>query len=524
MTTTARTLARSTTTALALAATAALLSACSFSVGTSTDDAQPASDGGVDFTGLQSATIQLEALGTFVSPQEGGYEAAGRGSGFLISPDGYALTNNHVVTGAGTLKVWRGGDQSTELNARVVGSSECLDLAVVKLDGTDFPYVSFHDGPINTADEIYAAGFPLGDPTFTMTKGIVSKADTAGDTPWASLDHVIEHDAKIRSGNSGGPLVDPDGKLVGVNYAGSDMYDTNMAIHRDEVQNVVEDLKGGKNILSLGINGEALTDDEGTGLGVWVNSVASGSAADKAGVEPGDLLTSMEGVTLGTDGTLADYCSVLRTHGQDATLSVEVYRPATDSYLRGQFNGEAIEETTTVSSAVTPSTGGSSASQTSAGGFTTVEDNDGVVTVDVPAAWNQVDGNKFVDDRGNYFYGVEASSNLAQYQGGWGAVGTSVMASDTAVSNSSPEDLLNWATASLPQSGCVSTGREDYSDAVHTGRFEVWTGCGETAATYILVAAQADSGRYLTLVAVQANSDADLDAADRVMNSFTVSL
>ncbi|WP_072806885.1 S1C family serine protease [Rhodococcoides yunnanense] len=520
MTTTAR---RASAAALATIAGAALLSACSFSIGTGGDtDAE--SGGGVDFTGLQSATIQLEAFGTFVSPQEGGYEAAGRGSGFLISSDGYALTNNHVVTGAGTLKVWRGGDQSEQLNARVVGSSECLDLAVVKLDGSDFPYVSYHEGSIDTADEIYAAGFPLGDPTFTMTKGIVSKADTKGDTPWASLDHVIEHDAKIRGGNSGGPLVDPDGRLVGVNYAGNDKYDTNMAIHRDEVQKVVEDLKNGRNVLSLGINGEALTDDDGTGLGVWVNSVASGSAADKAGVEPGDLLTSMEGVTLGADGTMAEYCSVLRTHGQDATLSVEVYRPATDSYLRGQFNGDAIEETTTVSSRVSGSSNGGSVSQTSTGGFTTVEDNEGVVTVDVPAAWNQVDGTKFVDDRGNSFYGVEASSNLDQYQGGWGAVGTSVMASDTAVGNSSPEDLLNWATATLPQAGCVSTGREDYSDALHTGRFEVWTGCGETAATYIVVAAQADSGRYLTLVAVQANSDADLDAADRVMNSFTVTL
>jgi serine protease Do len=121
------------------------------------------------------------------------------------------LTNNHVVTGAGTLKVWRNGDQSKTLNARIVASSECLDLTVVKIDGNDLPYIGFREGLISTADEVYAAGFPLGDPTFTMTKGIVSKADTPADTPWASLDHVIEHDARIRSGNSGGPLVDPDG-------------------------------------------------------------------------------------------------------------------------------------------------------------------------------------------------------------------------------------------------------------------------------------------------------------------------
>ena len=137
---------------------------------------------------------------------------------------------------------------------------------------------------------------------------------------------MIEHDARIRGGNSGGPLVDPDGKLVGVNYAGDEQHDTNLAIHRDEVQKAAQELQSGKNILSLGINGEALVDESGAGLGIWVNSIASGSAADKAGVEPGDLLTSMEGVSLGSDGTLADYCSVLQTHGQESTLAVEAYR------------------------------------------------------------------------------------------------------------------------------------------------------------------------------------------------------
>ena len=248
-----------------------------------------------------------------------------------------------MVTGAGTLKVWRNGDQSKTLNARIVASSECLDLAVVKIDGNDLPYIGFRERSISTADEVYAAGFPLGDPTFTMTKGIVSKADTPADTPWASLDHVIEHDARIRGGNSGGPLVDPDGKLVGVNYAGDEQHDTNLAIHRDEVQKAAQELQSGKNILSLGINGEALVDESGAGLGIWVNSIASGSAADKAGVEPGDLLTSMEGVSLGSDGTLADYCSVLQTHGQESTLAVEAYRPSSDSYLRGQFNGDPFK-------------------------------------------------------------------------------------------------------------------------------------------------------------------------------------
>ena len=452
-----------------------------------------------------------------------GYEAAGRGSGFLISPDGYALTNNHVVTGAGTLKVWRNGDQSKTLNARIVASSECLDLAVVKIDGNDLPYIGFRERSISTADEVYAAGFPLGDPTFTMTKGIVSKADTPADTPWASLDHVIEHDARIRGGNSGGPLVDPDGKLVGVNYAGDEQHDTNLAIHRDEVQKAAQELQSGKNILSLGINGEALVDESGAGLGIWVNSIASGSAADKAGVEPGDLLTSMEGVSLGSDGTLADYCSVLQTHGQESTLAVEAYRPvpirtfvdsstATRSNPRRLSAPESAERRTQHN----PSD--------KCGGFTTVTDNSGTVSVDVPTAWSQLDGTEFVDDKNNRFYGLEVSSDIAQYKNGWGAVGASVLASEEAVTNSSPEELLNWAAQGLPEAGCTSRGRMDYQDALHTGLFEAWENCGPDKAKYIVVAAKADSGRYLALVAVQANSEADVAAADRVVNSFSVGL
>lgn len=509
--------------AVAAATALALLSSCSFSLGTG-GESQSSGSGGVGFRDLQSATIQIEALGTFVSPSEGGYEAAGRGSGFLISPDGYALTNNHVVTGAGTLKVWRNGDQSKTLNARIVASSECLDLAVVKIDGNDLPYIGFRERSISTADEVYAAGFPLGDPTFTMTKGIVSKADTPADTPWASLDHVIEHDARIRGGNSGGPLVDPDGKLVGVNYAGDEQHDTNLAIHRDEVQKAAQELQSGKNILSLGINGEALVDESGAGLGIWVNSIASGSAADKAGVEPGDLLTSMEGVSLGSDGTLADYCSVLQTHGQESTLAVEAYRSSSDSYLRGQFNGDPLKPTTTVSSGISGTSNPSTTQATSVGGFTTVTDNSGTVSVDVPTAWSQLDGTEFVDDKNNRFYGLEVSSDIAQYKNGWGAVGASVLASEEAVTNSSPEELLNWAAQGLPEAGCTSRGRMDYQDALHTGLFEAWENCGPDKAKYIVVAAKADSGRYLALVAVQANSEADVAAADRVVNSFSVGL
>src|SRR4030067_1505238 len=125
----------------------------------------------LNLTDLKKATIQIEAQGTFIDPQFG-YMAnqAGRGSGFIIDPSGIAVTNNHVVTGAALLKVWIGGDTNKVYNARILGVSECSDLALIDIDGDDFPYLDWHSGPVNVGLEVFAAGFPLGEPDRQSTR------------------------------------------------------------------------------------------------------------------------------------------------------------------------------------------------------------------------------------------------------------------------------------------------------------------------------------------------------------------
>ena len=185
-----------------------------------TQETMPETSGAVSsIQDVQGAVIQIEAQGTFVDPEFGEYSGAGRGSGFIIDPSGIAVTNNHVVTGAALLKVWIGGDTSKTYNARILGVSECSDLAVIDIEGDGFPYLDWYDQPIKVGLDVYTAGFPLGDPEYTLTKGIVSKESADGETNWASVDSVIMHDATINPGNSGGPLVDQDGKVVGINYA-----------------------------------------------------------------------------------------------------------------------------------------------------------------------------------------------------------------------------------------------------------------------------------------------------------------
>jgi len=206
---------------------------------------------------VRRATVQIEAQGSFVDSQLGQHlNVIGRGSGVIIDGSGLAVTNNHVVTGAAILRVFVGGE-SQPRNARVVGASECSDLAVIDIEGTGYPYLEWFDGQIYSGLDVFAAGFPLGDPEFTLTRGIVSKARTRGETNWASVDAVIEHDATINPGNSGGPLVTADGKVVGINYAGSRGTSQWFAISRDEALKVIDQLRSGQDINSIGVNGTA---------------------------------------------------------------------------------------------------------------------------------------------------------------------------------------------------------------------------------------------------------------------------
>ena len=161
------------------------------------------------YDAVQPAVVQIVAQGTFRDPEVGFADGSGMGSGFIISPDGLAVTNNHVVAGAATLEVYIGGELDESYNATILGVSECNDLALIDIDAPDdVPYLEWFDGDIGAGLDVYAAGYPLGDPEFTLTRGIIAKAEAGGDlTGTSSIDHTVEHDANIQPGNSGGPLV-----------------------------------------------------------------------------------------------------------------------------------------------------------------------------------------------------------------------------------------------------------------------------------------------------------------------------
>ncbi|OGO65356.1 MAG: peptidase S1 [Chloroflexi bacterium RBG_19FT_COMBO_55_16] len=481
----------------------------------------PASGAVASLDEAEKAVIQIESQGTFVNPDfTVSYNAAGRGSGFIIDQSGLAITNNHVVTGAALLKVWIGGDTDRTYNAKVLGVSECSDLAVIDIDGEGFPYLEWHAGPISVGTDVYAAGFPLGEPEYTLTRGIVSKEEAGGETSWASVDYVIEHDATLNPGNSGGPLLDKDGKVVGINYRGRE---TNQyfAIGRDLATRVVDELKGGKDLETFGVNGEAFA---GEGFsGIWVYGVESGSPADKTGLTGGDIITTLENLVLATDGTMADYCDILRSHNPGDTLNVEVLRYATQEVLTGQINGRKLETAVTFGNTLDPDVVGSVEDTGSYSGYVTVTDDYGAIQMDVPAEWTDINGAYWESDGETIGSGITAAANIQSWKDNWTESGVFFGASDDLAKLGGYVNLLDVERDIYRQS-CKLNGRYDYEDAFYRGKYDVFENCGNSGNVFVVLTAvpNDNSQAFLILVEMQLGKAADWDALDRILATFQV--
>lgn len=479
---------------------------------------------------VKTAVVQIVAQGTFRDPAEGfQYNTAGAGTGFIIDPEGIAVTNNHVVTGAAFLQVYVDGEDSPR-NARVLGVSECSDLAVIDIDGNGYPYLEWFDGSIDVGLDVYTAGFPLGDPEYTLTRGIISKARADGETSWASVDSVLEHDATINPGNSGGPLVTADGQVVGVNYAGASSVNQYFAIARDEAVSIIERLRNGENVTSIGINGTAVSSENLNGI--WVSSVQSGSPADGAGIRAGDIIISMEGLLLAQDGTMSDYCDILRSRNATDVMRIEVLRFDTEELLEGQLNGNPLELSFSfaqeIASEVSSDNSGSGTAVSY--NYVTITDNSGLLSVEVPSTWTDVDGGPWGEDPNDPLgVAVRAAPNLDSYFNSWGTPGVFFGASFSLVEGLSeaerrnlPDDVLDLDAFDYSGS-CTLDSRREYSDPLYAGKYNLWTNCGDAEAVFIELAVLPEDLSFFILVDVQVITEADLEALDRILNSFIVS-
>jgi serine protease Do len=222
------------------------------------------------------------------------------GSGFIISPDGYILTNNHVVDMAKDIKVSL--SDGRVLEAKLVGRSGELDLALIKIEANDLPAVVLGDSNVlEVGDWVLAIGNPFGL-SHTVTAGIVSaKGRVIGIGPY---DDLIQTDAAINPGNSGGPLFNIQGEVVGINTviiaSGQNL---GFAIPITMVKEVLPSIKekGRPDMGWLGVSAQAVTPDLAAALGLAepvgaiVNGITKGSPAEKAGLQRGDVIVSLDG-------------------------------------------------------------------------------------------------------------------------------------------------------------------------------------------------------------------------------------
>jgi serine protease Do len=277
---------------------------------------------------------------------------------------------------------------------------------------------------------------------------------------------------------------------------------------------VVTKLEGG-DFESLGINGWAVFDDAAGVAGIWVAGVEAGSPAAKAKVMPGDIITTMNGLPVGQDGTYKDYCDVIRTASNNKPIAVEVLRWDSREVLRGEINGEdELEQAFSFAEQIEEETDVATAEAYS--DYVAVTDDSGVLTVEVPTAWTDVTTTAETGADGNTFPQIAASTNLTDFYGGWVTPG--MLFSALPASQYTVDQLLS--TYSFGDH-CTDGGVNSYDDGVFSGSYQTWENCGGTGSTYVvLVTSPHAGGEYTYLTAVQVVSSADLEALDHVFATF----
>ena len=369
-----------------------------------------------------------------------------------------------------------------------------------------------------------------------MTEPPVWVAKANGNMAWASVDHVVEHDANIQPGNSGGALVNADGRIVGVNFAGGDSFGTGtaqfFAIASDLAQPVIERLRSG-DFETLGINAQAFRDPEKNVSGVWVAAVQDGSPAANVGLKAGDIITTMRGLPVGLDGTMRDYCKIVRSSNDAEAIGVEVYRPDAKTTFSGEFRGRSLTESFSFSAPdVAGSVKNSDPKQTDDPyTYVRVQDDSRKISVDVPTAYASVDGAEFTFEGGSA-PAIVASRDSAAFKTADepNTPGVFIAAIElakfglpagTAMPDGTYDQLLDTFSASVSTT-CAIGDRSDFDRNGVNGRFQVYSDCGSAkTSTFVVIAAPPDS-RYILVIVFVAKDAKDLFALDRAVSTFRV--
>lgn len=268
---------------------------------------------------------------------------AAAGSGFVITSDGYILTNYHVIEDADSIQV--AFVDGTTYDATLVGGESENDIAVLKIDATGLTPVIIGDSDnVKVGEQVVAIGNPLGELTFSMTSGIVSAKDRSITMENGNVMNMIQTDTAINNGNSGGPLFDMYGQVIGITSAklsGSSSSQATIeglgfAIPINDIKDMVTDIMEngyvtGKPYMGVTVSTvpESISERYGMSQGALVESVDEDSCAAKAGLQKGDIITAIDGKTVISSAELVE---AKKTYKAGDTVTLEVER-----------NGEKLE-------------------------------------------------------------------------------------------------------------------------------------------------------------------------------------
>jgi putative serine protease PepD len=269
---------------------------------------------------IKTTSTSDSSTGPFGVP--GGQQSESEGSGFVLDKDGHIVTNEHVVADADSIEVTFA--DGTKADAEVVGSDASSDVAVLHVDvaAAELDPLEFSDSSsVEVGDEVVAIGNPYGYEE-SVTTGIVSALDRSITSPSNyTISGVLQTDAAINPGNSGGPLLDSSGRVIGMNAQIESSSNSNsgvgFAIPSDTVQRVANALIDGEQVehAYLGVSLSDASD------GAEVASVKSGSPADDAGLEAGDVITAVDGTSVSAADDVTSAINA-KSPGDQITLTI----------------------------------------------------------------------------------------------------------------------------------------------------------------------------------------------------------
>lgn len=269
----------------------------------------------------------------------------GYGTGFIVSEKGYIVTNYHVVENASSVKVTL-YDES-QYTAEVIGFEESNDLAVIKIEpkGKIESLIYGKSSDLSVGDDVYVIGNPLGDLTFTLTKGVVSAINRLIDTGSGFNINMFQTDAAINSGNSGGPVFDKHGFVVGIasaKYASASIEGLGFCVPIDDVRSMIDEIinKGyvsGKPLIGVSVYDREITNygfiqSQRRINGAKIMEIGQNSAASKAGLQVGDIIVKLDGEQITSVSQLKTVLSNYRS-GDKITLKVSRNGTQTDVAL-----------------------------------------------------------------------------------------------------------------------------------------------------------------------------------------------